>query len=224
MTRARWVTMVAAVVFVAFASTAMADTISVGLQESGVNGGAITSETSSSSGVAGITGVAYGTFTIDNISGTGAPFLTEGQFDSNSINASSSAAGTLTVYVTDSGVTLAGLPGVESFLSTLTENLLTSGWSVTEATYVDSEDGVFTTTTPLSSATFTSIGTQSLEATADITGQPFSITQVYTITATGIGGDNSTINVVAAPEPSSIVLLAFALLSGLLFMRKRVFA
>ena len=49
------------------ASSAFADTISIGLQEPGTNGGAITT-VATGSGNAGILGLNYGTFTINNSS------------------------------------------------------------------------------------------------------------------------------------------------------------
>lgn len=221
MKRAKWVTLLITFAFAAFASSAMANTISIGLQESGTNGGAITTE-GSGSGNAAFSG-SYGSFNINNVSGTGAPALAQGVFNTNSLNASTGAAGTLTVYVTDQGVTLAGLPGTVGFLSSLTENTLTPGWSVTESTYVDQGNGQYALTTPLSTATFTTGPlTDVLSATASL-NSPFSITAVYTIVANGAGSDNSTINVTAA-EPGSIALLGLVLLGGLLVERKKLFA
>jgi hypothetical protein len=50
------------------ASSVYADTISVGFQEAGVNGGAITTEGTSGTGDLSIGGISYGTFTINNTS------------------------------------------------------------------------------------------------------------------------------------------------------------
>lgn len=221
--RARWVALLVAFALSALATSALADTITIGLQEAGVNGGAIITQ-ASSLGNATVSGASYGTFSLNNISGTGAPFLSEGAFDSNSLNVSSSTAGTLSVYITDQGVTNAGQPGLIGFLSALTENSLTNGFSVTESTYVDTGNGLFALTTPLASTSFTAIGTDSVETPANIpTTNPFSVTAVYTITANGAGGANSTINV-TAPEASSIALLSLVLLGGLVVGRKELFA
>lgn len=221
MKRAKWVTLLIAFAFAAFASSAMADTISIGLQESGVSGGAITTE-ASASGSAAISNLAYGTFTLNNVSGVAAPVLPEGELNTNSINVSSSSSGTLMVYVTAQGVSPAMLPA--SFFSSLTENSLTGPLTVTESTYVDAGNGLYALTTPLASTTFTAIGTDTVNtaAPAGLT-TPFSLTAVYTITATGSGSANSTINVTAA-EPGSIALLGLVLLGGLLVERKKLFA
>lgn len=218
MTRTKLIAAVAAVAMAAFASAAMADTVCIGLQE----GGGITTE-DCGTGTATFAGP-FGTFDLNEVDGTAAPFLTEGRLDSTTLNVSSSAAGTLNVYVTAQGVSLAGLPGMKSFLSSMTQDLIPGGWTVKESSWVDSANGMFMLTTPLSSATFTAIGTDVLRANADITNTLFSITELYTITATGSGSAESTMEVHAVPEPGSLGMLGFGLLLiGGLFAGKRAF-
>jgi hypothetical protein len=224
MTRARWLTFVVLFAFTVFGSTAFADTISVGLASSA--GGPITTEVSAASGgIATWTG-GLGAFTINAVSAIGG--VPEGTFDSNSLDVTTSGTGTLYVYVTDQGVSDPSVAGAESFISSFTENSLSPGLTVTETTYIDTSNGVFTTPTELSSYTFggpitTPLGV-SLSGSASLTGNPYSLTEVYAISSDGSGVANSTIDVAAAPEPSSFSLLALVLLSGLLVMRKRVFA
>jgi hypothetical protein len=112
------------------------------------------------------------------------------------------AGHTLKVYITSQGNTASGLV---SFLSSFTSNNLDPGWSLQENTYVDAGNGLFTTTTPLSTALFTNppggLGTAAHGANANTGATQYSITAIYTITTNSGGGNaNGTINV-AVPGP-----------------------
>ena len=74
---------------------------------------------------------------------------------SNATAVTSSGSGTLTLYVTETGVTQ---NAAQLFLSTFSSNAVASGFSVTEQTFLDTAGGVFTTVTPLGSTTFTDGG------------------------------------------------------------------
>ena len=112
---------------------ARADTISIGLQEAGVDGGAITTVARGATApntacfLPGdcMWGGSYGIFTVSNIGGMGnSPLNNPGVLDSSSMNLSSNATGTLTVYVSEPGIVAPAPTGLPEFISTFTENLL----------------------------------------------------------------------------------------------------
>jgi hypothetical protein len=115
--------------------------------------------------------------------------------------------------------------GVSTFLSTFTENAVPAGWSITEATYIDAGNGLFTTVSPLSTATFGSIGTNVQSALGNAGAGPFySLTEVYTIHASGAGQVLSTIAIStpAVPEPSTwaMMILGFVGVGFMAYRRK----
>jgi hypothetical protein len=203
-----------------WASSAGAATISVGLQEAGFGSplGSITNE-----GI-GFNG-AYGTFSANIVSAL--PGIFPDLLNSNTLNTSSATPGTLSVYVTIQGLTTP----ISSVLSSLTTNLLPAGWSVTEQTFLDTGNGLFTTSggsvTMLSSHTFTNpptAGPDTSKVNAAISsGSMYSITELYVITSSGLGGPaNNTIDVVATtPLPGALPLLGSGLIGLWAWGRKR---
>jgi len=131
-------------VMAAAAMPAQADPVlSIGLQEAGVNGGAITP-------VNGLVG-AYGTFSHIDAFGLAnpaniTPFPTEPLLQGGTIEVSSEP-GTLVVWLTTAGNLIGpgGGPPVKAFESSFTQNLLPSGWTVQVDTFLDPADGLFTT-------------------------------------------------------------------------------
>jgi hypothetical protein len=189
------------------APQARADTLSIGLQESGVNGGAITTE-STGSGAVDAGPVSYGTFSVNLATAEDTVDLSlPGILDSSSLNTSSSGTGTLIVYVSAQGLTEP--TGVAALLSSFTANSLTSGWTVTEETLYSSSDALYAGTL-VDSAAFSTIGTSIQTKNVDF-ASPFSVTEEYIITAKGSGSANDTIDT-SVPEPGSLALLGTGLL------------
>ncbi len=197
----------------------------IGLQEASVNGGAITNESGAGGGTNSSTfSGAYGTFTVNTVTGTA---LGEPALDSTSTNASSSAAGVLNVFVSETN-NFPSAP-VSTFLSTFTTNELNGAiTSVKESTYaVPCAASPCTATDAfninaadlLSTTTFTTAGPDVFGTSPPPAGltTPYSVIEVYTITATGVGNDNSTIDISATPLPSTWTMLIASLLGLGLF-------
>jgi PEP-CTERM motif len=153
-------------------------------------------------------GGTYGNFTITTVSGTATS--PSDYLLSNALAVTNSGGGTLTLYVTATGLTQ---NAEQMFLSSFTSNALASGLSVTEQTFLDTGDGVFTTVTPLASEAFTAAGVGSQIANLGSITDPFSITEVYTLTSTGAGGNfQANIDVSAVPEPATWAMLILGFL------------
>lgn len=205
-------------------SVAQASTISIGFQETGVNGGAITTAATSGSGtyVNDFTS-GYGSFSNISISAYDSTILPSPEvLDSQSLNISSSTSGTLYIYVTSAGLLTPN--GYGNLLSSFTTNKISAGWTVTESTYYDLSNGTFSLANAAGTATFTksnSVGVGSV-LIAGLTG-PYSITQVYKIQSIGSGSSNDTIDTSFVPEPSGLGMLGLGLSAiGLLgWLRRR---
>lgn len=204
-----------------WASSASAVTVSIGLQEAGVNAGAITTEATGTNSLVSFAG-SYGSFTSNGITATGNPPLTGNDLlNSTTLNIASTTAGVLNVYVTAQGIT-GPIGAALGFLSSFTENQLSAGiTSVLAATYLDAGNGLFTTTTALSSHLFTTIATALGTATGNTGAGPYSVTELFTITSSGGGTASSTTDLSATPLPPAIVLFGTALAGLGVFGRRR---
>ena len=188
-------------------------TISIGYQEAGVNSGNITTEVNAGAVPAQTTPAGgYGTFTAVSTTGqynTSYGAANPDVLGSTTLDLSTSSVGTINIYVTAQNITSPS--GLINWISSFTENNLPTGWTVTESTYIDTADGVFTTnlsapatTTQLGSASFPPVPVtqpvvQSALAGTGSSGAGYSVTELFSVTSTGAGTDLSTIDLKTTP-------------------------
>src|SRR5262245_60744502 len=177
-----------------WASTAGAVTVTIGLQQAGVNSGNITDVATGVDQIVAFNST-YGNFIV-NISGQGSPPNIPANVGSSTANTLTQntiigAGATLNVFVGIQGI--ASPTGLLNFLSTFTENnILPTGWHVTESTFLDPANGKYTGG-QLATHDFTGIDTN-LQNTLAATGAgPYSVTLKYTVLATDPGTALSTI-------------------------------
>lgn len=196
-----------AVVLLVLPSRATADNITISLQE---NGGTVT-QVASGIGYASFAG-SFGNFTFNSVTGTGSPYLVEPGLQTTSIDvAGGSGKDVLNVFVTEQGLT--SPTGVNSFLSTFTSQMFSgSVSSVTEQTFIGDPGSVQAL---LGSYTFTGLGTGSVSNNSPYLSGSFDETVEYTITTTGAGNVNDSIQIsvppVNTPEPGTAPLLGLGL-------------
>ena len=179
-------------------ATAQADPANfIGLQEAGVNGGAITIYTGPPT--------AYGTFFQTNNSSfvTGSlgriPPLVGDTIDV------SNTPGTLVVWMTATGNLASNVPIPQTFESSFTTNLLPDGWTVQVDTFLDPADGIFTTAIPLSSHLFSGSDPAFHQPVRADPGNGFySVTARFTITASSVEGVANTTAEIAFIDPAAV--------------------
>jgi hypothetical protein len=163
--------------------------------------------------VASFTG-SFGTFSSITAVGHGESALTPPDLLlANTIDTATSSGGTLTIWITDQGLTSPS--GLLPFESSFTANLVPKGWTVDEETFVSATNALFSGT-PLDATTFNAISTNVQFANA-ATGTTYSVSEEFVIHANSAGDANNTIDLSAqAPEPSVLFLLG----GGLLFIAR----
>jgi hypothetical protein len=209
-----------------FASGAYADTVGIAL---GVNGsGPISILAPLNSGISSGSTSVGGEFGW-TVSGTivGTPPNSEPTLDSFTVDASDTSQGLISLQIYASEIGLSSPTGINNFLSGFTTNLILGHiTSVTESTYVDTSNGLFTTPAGGLLSTQTFLGPSAAQSvtisavTPNLTA-PYSETEVFNIVATGIGNTQDTITISeanAVPEPGTLTLFGSGLiaLAGLL--------
>jgi len=213
---------VAAVALAAVAVPSQA-AVFMGLQQTGVNGGAIT-DVSTIGGSDGGTLASfigsYGTFEVNAYSAVQGilPVLESSSGHTQTVG----TGGVLDIYVTRTGITG---PIPTSFTSSFTNNILASGWSVTATTYVNAANGLWGGT-QLATNTFNSIGTFVGTNGGPAGAGPYSATLRYTITAPTSGEAEASIALAAVPEPATwgLMIMGFGGIGALVRNRRRQFA
>src|SRR5262245_8027470 len=163
----------------------------------------------------------WGAFTSNQVTATGRPIEPlPAVLGSTAFDISAEGPGTLRVFVTSQGNTDVN----SSWISSFTSNSLPPGWTVREQTFIDTANGLFTTTpgptvTQLGNVLFNAIGTNVAAALA-ASGNNYSVTHLYTIVATGAGTSLSTITL-STPLPGALSLFATGLLGLWALRRKR---
>lgn len=212
---------VAAAAIVSFAAPANA-AIYIGLQSTGVNGGAVT-QVATGANFASFAD-AYGAFELTFTSGAQGVYPTVLGSTSHVQN-NEAGGGTLDVYVTRTGLTG---PVPAGFFSAFTSNVLTTGWTLTERTYYNVGNAIFDTSNQLSSYTFVppGLGTFSHLGVTGSEAGSYSVTQRYTIVAPTNGESLASISMAAVPEPGTwaLMIIGFGGAGAMLRSRRRQLA
>lgn len=206
------------VAFSAAASTSQA-AVYIGLQQAGVNGGAIT--TVDVDPATAVFNGSYGSYEVNLVTGSDAVFpVLFGSTDNT--HSSTGGAGTIDVWVTLTDVT--EVDGLTHFLTSFGISQLNPGYTLTSYSYVDTSNSVYGTETLLAQHTFTTTGAGlDIGKAVDVGAGPFSITTRYTVTGSGTGGAFGTIGVAAVPEPGTwaLMIMGFGGAGAMLRSRRR---
>jgi hypothetical protein len=202
------------------AGTAAAVTVSIGTQ---LNGGAIFNQ-GSANGTFDLT-TNVGGYNSVKASGMADPFFVYPNFSTSSVDVSSGGtADSLSVFVSESGLTSAPRTYGLSLLNSLGVTRVSNGWTLDTYVWLDPTNIVFGRDTLLVNRSFAGpLGASSVDLASflDVT-DPYSITVEYRIKSNGNrGGINATADINDVPTPSTSLLLGMGLTGLGLAMSRR---
>ncbi|HEX4227969.1 MAG TPA: PEP-CTERM sorting domain-containing protein [Bryobacteraceae bacterium] len=201
-----------------------APSLSVSVGETGFT---TLSATSSSGFVDIANGTTFGDFTIESLTGSGSPLFAVPYLDLSTFNVTTSltSSATLTIMLTETGLTLPSSPLAVSSAFT---GILDGVTSETISSYYDASNTAYGTASSLGITTFTAAGSNSTDEFGTITAPGlFSETEIITATFGPTSGTTESLNSSAlitspAPEPVSMGVVGAGLLGvGLIGFRRR---
>jgi hypothetical protein len=179
----------------------------------------------SGGGGAAVSGASANGFDL-TLSGSGSPVLSLPDIlDGNTIDAILTGGGPSSVNVWATSTGNMSPTGLQSLLSSFTQNDLTTGWTVTANTYADNTDAAFGTQQLLATTLFTTSDPPDVTmiAAALLGAGPYSVTEEWIISANGPGDTNNSTDIgLATPLPAAVWMFGSVLgLAGMVLRRRK---